>query len=247
MERDDRPPVGTFFVEQPLASTRSLELGDRANQHARVKRIQDGDTVRLIDGAGGFAVGHIAPLRRGSYHVDIDRVERAPRPRAIHLRVPIGDRDRMLWLAEKATELGVESWQGVLYHRSRSVAPRGEGEGFAAKLRVRMIGAMEQSGGVWLPRLLPDATVEAIDIPPNATRIVLDRDAGSLLPVSDSSEFVITFGPEGGLESSERSALIDRGWRPTSLADGTLRFETAGIAAMAVIRAAQIPQEAKRG
>ena len=247
MERHDRPPVGTFFVDEPLATTRSLELSERANQHARVKRIEDGDTVRLIDGTGVFAIGRIAPLVRGSYHIDVDRIESLPRPSAIHLRVAVGDRDRMLWLAEKATELGVESWQGVLYRRSRSVAPRGEGDAFAAKVRARMISAMEQSGGVWLPRILPDATIETIDEPANANRILLDQDGGPFAASAARSAFVITFGPEGGLEAMERSVLIDRGWHPSRLAESTLRFETAGIAAMSVLRAAQVPQEVDRG
>lgn len=250
MERDDRPPIGvigTFFVEEALDSTRTLELGERANHHARVKRVEDGDTVRLIDGGGAVAIGRISPLKRGSYHVEVERVDRVARDRAVHLRVPIGDRDRMLWLAEKATELGVESWQGVLYRRSRSVMPRGEGQGFADKVRARMISALEQSGGAWLPRILPDAAPAEIDLPSDATAIVLDRDGRSLFPVAATSPYVITFGPEGGLEDEERSALLRGGWQPVRLAASTLRFETAGIAAIAVIRAGQTSQEAERG
>jgi 16S rRNA (uracil1498-N3)-methyltransferase len=247
VERDDRPPVGTFFVEQALAAGGALSLDERANHHARVKRIEDGDTVRLVDGSGNVAHGRISPLKKGQYDVAIERVETVAAPVGVHLRVPIGDRDRMLWLAEKATELGVASWQGVTYRRSRSVSPRGEGAAFHDKVRARMISALEQSGGAWLPRVLPDASIDDMDVPDDSMRVVLDRDGGSLLALEARSAVVVTFGPEGGLEPDELRALTDGGWRAVRLADSTLRFETAGIAAMAVIRSAQIPQEAARG
>jgi 16S rRNA (uracil1498-N3)-methyltransferase len=46
----------------------------------------------------------------------------------------------------------------------------------------------------------------------------------------------IALGPEGGLEEDERARLITAGWRPVSIAANVLRFETAGIAALAILR-----------
>ena len=63
------------------------------------------------------------------------------------------------------------------------------------------------------------------------------------LPGSDpavAGEAVVLFGPEGGVEEPERAVLDARGWRAASLAGTTLRFETAGIAAIAVLRAAHL-------
>ena len=235
--------LGTFFVDGPLEAGRTIALSERATQHARVRRMAAGEPVRLLDGNGRIALGTIATLTKGESTVAIESVEMRPRPVAIHLRVPIGDRDRMLILAEKATELGIESWQAVLYHRSRSVSPRGEGEAFAEKTRARMIAALEQSAGGWLPRILPDATAERIDVPDGARRIMLDVGGGPLLSLEPTGVAVITLGPEGGLEPGERDALIAAGWAPARLAGSTLRFETAGIAAVSVVRAAQLTRE----
>lgn len=243
MERDDRAPVapaGTFFVDSPLVAHGTVALSERANHHARVKRTAAGDVVRLIDGNGGSAVGTIRTFTKGVSEVAVGEVTHSPRPPAIHVRVPIGDRERMLWVAEKATELGIESWQAVLYHRSRSVMPRGEGPAFAEKARARMISALEQSGGVWLPRILPDTTPDKIDVPGDAHAIVLDVSGGALLPLVSAGAVVFTFGPEGGFEDHERALLASAGWRAARLAATTLRFETAGVAAISVVRAAQI-------
>ena len=47
----------------------------------------------------------------------------------------------------------------------------------------------------------------------------------------------IALGPEGGLDPRERDAMIEGGFTPVSLVGGNLRFETAGIAALAIARA----------
>jgi 16S rRNA (uracil1498-N3)-methyltransferase len=152
----------------------------------------------------------------------------------------------MLWLAEKATEFGVTTWQSVRFRRSMSVSPRGEGEPFAAKLRSRMISALEQSGGAWLPVMLPDAEPNAIATQNGSAPIILDATGRPLLSVLHrvaNSEPTVLLGPEGGVEADELTLLEANGWRRARLASTTLRFETAGVAAIAVIRAAQLISE----
>jgi 16S rRNA (uracil1498-N3)-methyltransferase len=244
VERDDRSPVGTFFVDAALAAGATASLGDQAAHHARVKRLLAGDAVRLTDGAGSLATGTIGDIRRTSLVVAVERVRTVNRPAAIHLRVPVADRDRMLWLAEKATELGVTSWQSVRFRRSASVSPRGEGDAFHEKLRARMVSALEQSGGAWLPSVVADTQVEELRAEPGQLPIVLDPGgaplASLMILATAGDEPVVLVGPEGGIEPEELSALLAGGWRAASLADTILRFETAGIAGIAVVRAAQL-------
>jgi 16S rRNA (uracil1498-N3)-methyltransferase len=184
-------------------------------------------------------------LVRASIEVRLDAVSPIERPAAIHLRVPVADRERMLWLAEKATELGVTTWQAVRFRRSASVSPRGDGTSFQEKVRARMIGALEQSGGAWLPEIIPDTTPDEL-VGESGTGLVLSADAPGIVSVLQMTELesprAILVGPEGGIESDEFSRLVAAGWRPASLARTTLRFETAGIAAIAVVRATQRPE-----
>jgi 16S rRNA (uracil1498-N3)-methyltransferase len=240
VERDDRPPVATFYTPAALNASGSVELAESAAHHARVKRLALDDRIALTNGRGTLASGRLSSIDKRRVAVDLDRVWNVAAPSAIHLRVPIGDRDRMLWLAEKATELGVTTWQGVRFRRSMSVSPRGEGAAFAARVEARMVAALEQSGGAWLPRRLDDCAPEAIDIPPESARILLDRDGAPLLGLAGAEPVVVLFGPEGGVEPAERTALEAVGWQRARLAENTLRFETAGIAAVAVVRAAQM-------
>ena len=143
-------------------------------------------------------------------------------------------------LAEKAVELGASAWRSVAYRRSRSVSSRGEGAAFLDKLRLRMIAALEQSGGAWLPAIEPEAdAANALPAGVAGHSILLDALGAPIVDVLGDAHapLVLACGPEGGLEPTERAAFDDNGWRAASLGPNVLRFETAGIAGLALARA----------
>ncbi len=146
MERRSGSGIASFFVEGPIAPGATVPLPEAAVKHARVRRLSPGDPVRVIDGAGTVGWGTLARLDARGGGAAVERTELAARPTPLTLLAPVADRDRMLWLAEKAAEFAVTDWRPILYARSRSVSPRGEGEVFARKVRARMVGALEQSG-----------------------------------------------------------------------------------------------------
>jgi 16S rRNA (uracil1498-N3)-methyltransferase len=239
VERSNQPAVATFFSSDPFAPGGHVLLGDDAAQHARVIRIGPGERVALRDGAGGAASGVIARLTKRSMTIDVDSAWEISAPVPVHMLVPIADRDRMLLLAEKTTELGATSWRPVIWRRSRSVEGRGEGPTFVSRIRSRMISALTQSGGGWLPEIHPSASVaRAIAASPEGSRVLLDAGASdSMMSVGLSFPLVIALGPEGGLADDERQQMIDGGFTPVRIAPAILRFETAGVAALAIARA----------
>lgn len=231
--------VATFFLDGPLEAAATVELGESEAHHVRVRRLTPGERVRLINGAGTAALGALARVTRGSVTVAVEHASRVLPLPPIHLLAPVADRERMLWLAEKATELGLTSWRAVAWRRSRGVAPRGEGETFHGKVRARMISAITQSGGAWLPAILPDvSTEEVVETSHPGMRFLLDGAGEPMLTAPVSAPLTIAVGPEGGLDDDERGRLIRAGWMPVSLGRTTLRFETAGTAALSIARAA---------
>ena len=239
MELRDRDAPLTLFSSEPILPGRSLALGKEESQHGRVRRAEVGERVRVVDGCGAVGLGTLVRLTKSQVSVRIETAMAVDPPSPIHLLVPIADRDRMLLLAEKAAELGVSSWRPVLWQRSRSVVPRGEGVTFQGKVRGRMVSALKQSGGAWLPTLFPDATLEhAIAASPDGTRFLLDAIGLPMLSASAAPPAVVALGPEGGFEPYERDALLAASYTPVSLGSSILRFETAGIVALGVLRAA---------
>jgi 16S rRNA (uracil1498-N3)-methyltransferase len=227
------------FTPAPLAAGATIALDGDAAHHLRVRRVVVGAAVMLHDGAGNIADGVLAGLGKGSALVAVDGVRTvAPLP-AVHLLVPVADRERMLWLAEKATELGVSSWRAVRWRRSLSVAPRGEGDAFRAKVAARMRSALEQSGAAWLPEILPE--LDAVDAARGAaagTRYLLAAGAPGMLRGTVRAPVTLALGPEGGIDGDEQAQLVAAGFELVSVAPYVLRFETAGIAALTLARAA---------
>ena len=232
-------PVATFYV--PGRYSGRVELGESAAHHAMVKRLAVGDPVRLTNGAGLRAHARIEAVSKRSLAVECipSSLEVVEAPAHLELWAPVGDRERMLWLAEKAVELGVSAWRSVVYRRSRSVNPRGEGEAFREKLVARMIAALEQSTGAWLPEVLAESTIDSVASCTHAGGALLLDPLGQpfaeVMPTVHAP-VVIALGPEGGLEPDERAVFVNAGWRTASLGTNILRFETAGIAGVALVR-----------
>lgn len=93
-----------------------LDLPAEAARHVQVFRMQPGDGISLFNGiAGGAPAGEYAAtiLQMGRNHVTVRVDSHSATEReaavAVHLLAGITAGERMEWLVEKATELGVAS------------------------------------------------------------------------------------------------------------------------------------------
>ena len=241
MERDDSNGLATFFALELGGPGSTCALGEDAAHHMRVRRMAPPERVRLTDGEGRLATGSLIRLTKNQASVEVDRVDTVAEPPPVHLLVPIADRDRMLWLAEKSVELGASTWRPVLWRRSRSVSPRGEGSAFQGKVRGRMIAALEQSGGAWLPVIYPDAPIDralAAITSALGSRLLLDREGQEMGVAAAKAPVTIAVGPEGGFDRAEREQFVAAGFHPVAVGANVLRFETAAMVGLAFARAA---------
>jgi 16S rRNA (uracil1498-N3)-methyltransferase len=240
VDRSDREDLAAFFCsDEQLLSGTTISLGESVARHMRARRLGVASRVIVLDGIGHRATGVVSKLGTSSAAIEIGEVLAHLPPPSVHMLVPIADRDRMLWLGEKVAELAATSWRPVLWRRSRSVKPRGEGMTFQGRLRARMVGALEQSGGAWLPQLHPDAPLDrALAALPAGVRLVLDPMAHSSIAALPAlaAPVTIAIGPEGGLEPNEVAALVAAHFQPVRLGGNILRFETAAVAALAIVR-----------
>ena len=246
----------TFVTNEPFVAGRQVTLGEQEAHHIRVRRLEIGTRVALLDGQGTRGAGVLVRIAKRNAAVEVDGVATELAPRAVHLILPIADKDRMLWLAEKAAELGASSWRPVQFRRSRSVAAKGEGLMFTQKVSARMAAALEQSGNAWMPTIHPEATIDrAVAAAPEGLRIVLDaggiplaqidawrvmaaeRFADDALPAA----VTIAVGPEGGIEEDELERFTAAGFVRASVGSTMLRFETAAIGALAIARSLSAP------
>jgi 16S rRNA (uracil1498-N3)-methyltransferase len=212
--------------------------GEEARHAVRVLRIRPGEIVTLADGAGNVVRARVVGVGET---VTADVVERwfddAPRP-AIHVFHAIPKSRKLDIVVQKLTELGVDSLQP--FTGARSVATWDERKALAQVERLRAIArdAAKQSRRSRIPDVRVPSPLDALEMP--SFSVVLDEEATtrmtSVLPEEPPEAIGIVIGPEGGLDRSEVSTLADRGARSVSLGPLVLRTETAGLAALAVVR-----------
>lgn len=228
-----------FHCSVPLSAGASLALPADAARHVQVLRMQPGDALTLFDGAGGEYAATVERMGRSDVSVTVGThlaVEREA-PRAVHLAVGMPANERMDWLVEKATELGVASIQplatahGVL----RLAGERAEKK--RAHWEAIAIAACEQCGRNRVPVIHPvqslSGWLEAQGGP--AARLVLSLAEGtrSLAGLDAAAQGVtVLSGPDGGLSGSEEQQAIARGFAPVTLGSRVLRAETAALAAL---------------
>lgn len=222
-----------------LAAPGSLKQGSSVSldateaHHLRVRRGGELEVIRIVDGEGVVGYGTVDVSNHGA-HVTLERIERVPMPPDLVIAVGAGDKDRFLWLAEKATELGVTEIVPVETQRTVSVASRIR-DGHLERIRKRAVEALKQSEGAWAPRVTSPVGLERfLAEKRSGVCFVLDREGEVLPAVTDPIEPVtVLVGPEGGLTAEEVAAAARAGFRRASLGRNVLRFETAALAAAA--------------
>jgi 16S rRNA (uracil1498-N3)-methyltransferase len=231
--------VITVLVPAGILAGERHELDEDEAHHLKVRRARAGEPVGLRDGAGLLGSGRLALMGK-RWVVDVEAVERVPRPPQLTLVVGAGDRDRFGWLVEKAGELGVTRVVPLETERSGAVATRVR-EGHLARLRRQGREALKQCGAAWEPEIAP--LIRPGDLPAlaGASRLWLADAAGDPPPAClDREPVTAVIGPEGGLTPAERDIVLAAGARTCALGPYTLRFETAAGAAAAAVAAARL-------
>ncbi len=234
--------VTRVFVDEPLATGRELLLGQRTAAHvSRVLRLGVGDELTLFDGRGGEYVATI--IETGATVLRAHIGEHRPLGRESALRITLAQGvsrgERMDWVVQKATELGVAAVVPLLTERSVVKLDAGQARKKHEHWRAIVIGACEQSGRNQLPALsAPLALGQWLEeAQREGTRIVLDPGAKSGLRSIDPAPAVtLLIGPEGGLAPAERGLAAQAGYRPMRLGPRILRTETATVAAISALQ-----------
>lgn len=228
-------------VDAPLAVGARIALPEDAAGHlVRVLRLGVGDACVLFNGDGNDYDARIASISRKSVEADIGSARAAGNesPLRIVLVQGIARGEKMDWILQKATELGVA---GIVPVHGERGEVRLDGERAQKRLRhwrSVVVSACEQSGRARKPEVAaPCGLAEALANLP-ATRLMLDPWAAQPLPsnIIDNA-CALAIGPEGGWSTADMATLAAAGFAGARLGPRVLRTETAGIAAIAALQA----------
>lgn len=238
-----------IYCPMPLQTGAALSLPPGAARHVQVLRMQPGEILTLfnsMDTPNGEFSATITHMGRSNVDVEVGDFHPVQRESALRLHLAVGmpANERMDWLVEKTTELGVASIQPLMTERSVLRLNGERAEKKQAHWQSVAVAACEQCGGNRVPLVHPVlALSQWLAKAPLAThgaRHVLSLSEGSR-PLLERLQALTTrgeegcflIGPEGGLSPAEERQALDCGFAPTGLGTRVLRSETAAITVMA--------------
>lgn len=251
------PSAPRFHCASALAVGQTVSLAPAVARHVQVLRLQPGDTICLFNGSAGGAAdagcgeygARILSMGRQDVQVSVIGYRPTEREteRAIHLAIGMPANERMDWLVEKATELGVASIQPLMTERSVVRLSHERARRRTEHWSGIAIAACEQCGRNQVPvvRAASGFAQWATALPPGAAgdaRFVQSLQNGSmplrqLIAGPDFKPRAVTLlsGPEGGLSPPEEAMAISLGFVPVSLGTRVLRSETAALAGLTLL------------
>jgi 16S rRNA (uracil1498-N3)-methyltransferase len=237
-------PQTRLHIAGPYGADSVLELAsDKARYLGRVLRLRVGDNLSVFDGEGSEFATTITAIGKTSATLRVDEktTVRTESPLRVHLVQGISRGERMDFVVQKATELGVKRITPVLTEFGVVKLDAIRAEKRRAHWQKVAVSACEQSGRVRLPLIDPPIPLKNWfgNKPKQVDSEVILRP-GTATPLagidSPATKVCVLIGPEGGFSDTEFEDAEIAGFRPVSLGPRVLRTETAAIAAIAVLQ-----------
>ncbi|HTI95144.1 MAG TPA: 16S rRNA (uracil(1498)-N(3))-methyltransferase [Rudaea sp.] len=237
--------IPRIHVDYDLHPGREVLLPDQAGEHvARVLRLERGAPLILFNGDGYEFDAALASLAKHAVTAEVGqkRVVERESPLPLTLAQAIARGERMDWVLQKATELGIARIVPIVSERTEVKLDAERAERRMAHWRGVIASACEQCGRTHLPVLeAPQAMDRWLatlgDAP--ATRLALLPEGDASLrqfPQMDNGA-ILAVGPEGGFTANDVALLTQAGFHGLRLGPRILRTETAGVAALAALQA----------
>lgn len=207
----------------------------------RVLRRSTGDMLHIADGRGMLYEARI--INPHPKHCEVEIVEQTLQtkhhPVELHIAVaPTKNIERIEWLAEKCTEIGVDTITPLLCRYSERKQTRTD------RLEKIILSAAKQSLSAYLPALSEMTPVEQVICSATEQRRYIAHSSPwtdkkilrDELQHTPHGSTIVLIGPEGGFSDEEVRLAMEHGFIPVSLGDARLRTETAAIVATTIVQ-----------
>lgn len=237
-----KPP--RFFIAPSQVQDRQITLSGDDLRHIRtVLRKEPGDLLTLLDGQGMEYTVKIIALERAEIVTEIvneaNRVSTGPR---ITLVQGLPKSDKMDFIVQKATELGVSSIVPLVTERT-IVKVKDEEKRIGRWRKIAKEAAM-QSNRPDVPQvgLIQSFRDFIMSLAPGPLTLLLfpweegtEPIKNALRQNSDAKNIIILIGPEGGFSRAEAETAKEKGFHLVSLGPNIFRTETAAVAVLSMI------------
>jgi 16S rRNA (uracil1498-N3)-methyltransferase len=200
-----------------------------------------GQSAILFNGEGGQYIGRLTNASKTNSTVLIDgfsAVEKESNLK-IHLAVGVSKGDRMDWIIQKATELGVTEISPIFTGRTEVKLSGSRLDKKLSHWQQIAISACEQSQRNRVPSINPILSFDAwLELKHNGLKLLMNHlgDLGLSEISPKDQHIVLLVGPEGGLSENEICVAEASGYTSVSMGPRILRTETAPVAALSILQ-----------
>lgn len=225
-----------FYNPEP----RDCELPEEEAGHAvRVLRLTTGDEIWIMDGKGTFYQCTITETtkKRCLYQIDASLPQQPEWEGRIHLAIgPTKNMDRMEWMAEKVTEIGLDELTFLNCEWSERRVIKTE------RIEKIVVSAMKQSRKSRKPKV--NEMTDIMDFiremgEEKGQKFICHCHEGErplLKDLYQGGDVTVMIGPEGDFSPEEVEAAEKAGFVAVSLGSSRLRTETAGMVSVCGVR-----------
>lgn len=232
-----------LFFSQNINQNEILLKEEEFNHCKNVLRLKIEETVHVIDGKGNLFLAKIKNFTKQEALLEIIEQKSHKKDNNKHCHIAIAltkNIDRIEWLVEKATEMGIDEFSFLYTQRTERKNLNLE------RIQKIAISAIKQSKNYYLPILNPligfmdfmeaNKTQNSLKIFPH---LIEDQERNSIQNIfqkSENQDITALIGPEGDFTIEELAIAIKYNYIPVSLGNTVLRTETAGIYVASLMR-----------
>lgn len=229
-----------LYCPEVTASGTEITLAEKTSHYVgNVLRMSKGQALRLFNGSGGYFDAVIVEQTKKKVTVSIgqhhDTETESPLP--VHLGIALSKGDKMDWIVQKATELGVTSITPLRSQRSDVKIPKERQLKRIEHWQQVAISACEQCERNRIPTIHDISNLDEWTQEQTASlKLVLHHRADEIGTQNIPESVALLIGPEGGLTAEEIKTAEDSGFKSLCLGQRVMRTETAPVAALSVLQ-----------
>lgn len=234
--------IPRIYTTQALVVDSSIDLDEGAARHlTSVLRMTVGQELIVFNGLGGEYSAQLTLAKKGKASATVTGFTDSNResPLQLHLAIGMSRGERMDWIVQKATELGVNQITPLFTSRCEVKLSGERLEKRISHWQQVAISACEQSQRNTVPTINPAMTVvDWLPVCESGLKLVLHHRTERRLAdmTNGDNSIALLVGPEGGLADREIEQAIGAGFEPLAIGPRVLRTETAPLAAMSIIQ-----------
>jgi len=232
--------IPRIFIDVPLGPNQTIELPKETSHYlSRVLRLPVDAQLRVFNGLGGEYQAHISDANKNAMRLAIGEFDAANNSSSlhIHLGIAISKGERMDFVIQKATELGVAEISLLNSERTEVKLKGDRLDKRVEHWRKVSISACEQCGSNRVPAIHPPVNLaQWLDKRDEPIKLIMQPGTNQPFKQNKPATVALLVGPEGGFSALEVSSANEAGFDSISLGPRILRTETAPLVAISILQ-----------